>query len=300
MRAFAFVKELASRLGRGRSVGIAAEMAFWLFLSLLPLAAAAGLVVAKLALSHGTVDTTFLSSFPAATRELIATELGRMAAWEGGEVGVGAALMFFWLASSGVASIFDGVEQETEAKARSWIKKRLLAIGTCIALSIGFAALAILGVGLSWITERLGAGAFSEAGFLDSRDFALVRFGIGVVVSLLLIGGLYWVALPPDKRKAMPILPGAAVALALQLAIGFAYGVYLDTVGDGGAYQAGLASIGVTMIALYLCCLSLLVGIEFNQMIGERRGAVATRARDAEPKERKGRVSWMTPGVQRP
>jgi hypothetical protein len=37
----------------------------------------------------------------------------------------------------------------------------------------------------------------------------------------------------------------------------------------GGAYQAGLASIGVTLMALYLACLVLLIGIEFNRVVGE-------------------------------
>ena len=57
-----------------------------------------------------------------------------MAAWKGGQFGVGAAVMFIWLASSGIASIFDGVEIETGAKPRSWVRKRLYAIGVCVAL----------------------------------------------------------------------------------------------------------------------------------------------------------------------
>lgn len=71
----------------------------------------------------------------------------------------------------------------------------------------------------------------------------------------------------------MPIVPGALLATVLQIAIGFGYGFYITQVGDGGAYQAGLASIGVTLVALYLFCLMILVGVEVNQMLGEHRAA---------------------------
>jgi uncharacterized BrkB/YihY/UPF0761 family membrane protein len=94
------------------------------------------------------------------------------------------------------------------------------------------------------------------------------------------VSGLYWIALPKATRKTMPIVPGALLAIGLQLVIGFSYGVYITNAGDGGAYQAGLASIGVTLMALYLLCAVMLVGIEVNQMLGEHRAALAA----SEPK----------------
>jgi uncharacterized BrkB/YihY/UPF0761 family membrane protein len=78
-------------------------------------------------------------------------------------------------------------------------------------------------------------------------------------------------------RERIP--PGALLAIGLQIIIGFVYGIYIKTAGDGGAYQAGLASIGVTLMALYLFCVVMLVGIEVNQMLGEwRRAREAARA----------------------
>lgn len=100
---------------------------------------------------------------------------------------------------------------------------------------------------------------------------------LGLVVAVAMVCGLYWVAMPKRARASMPLVPGAAVAVLLQLVVGLAYRLYLKTVGDGGAYQAGLASIGVTMIALYLFSFALLVGIEFNQMVAERQGPTVVR-----------------------
>jgi membrane protein len=269
-----------ARLDESRSFGLSAEMAFWLFLSLLPLAAVAGLVTARLASSgQGATLAPLLESLPRATRDLLTGELGKVAAWNGGKVGVGAGLMFVWLASSGVHSIFDGIELESDAAPRPWWKKRLLGIGTCVALSIGVALLALLGTGLGWLWHLVGRSASLPAFQVGSGVGGQVaRLAIGAAVSFGLVCGLYRVALPPDDRRAsMPIAPGALVAVLLQIAVGYGYGFYIQKAGDGGAYQAGLASIGVTLMALYLLCLVLLVGTKVNEMLGEQR-AVAKRS----------------------
>jgi membrane protein len=270
----AWIKCLLVRLDANRALGLGAEMAFWLFLSLLPLAAVAGVVAAKLAVGNWSVVAPLLDTLPTATRELIRNEMGRMAAWNGGQVGAGAGVMFLWLASSGVHSMFDGIEIEANAPPRPWWKKRAAALVTCVALSIGVALLAVLATGLGWLSQLVGGSALVHALLFESSVVGrVVRLVISTAVAFGLVSGLYWIALPPPARKTMPIVPGALLATVLQIAIGFGYGFYIKKVGDSGAYQAGLASIGVTQIALYLFCVVLLVGVEVNQMLGERRAA---------------------------
>jgi membrane protein len=268
---------LLKRLDAGRSLGVAAEMAFWLLLSLLPLAAVAGLVTAKLALGNWSTASGLLASLPETTREMVGGELGRVAAWNGGKVGLGACLMFVWLASSGAHAIFDGIELESGATPRPWWKKRLLAAGTCVGLSLGSAMLALLGAGLGGLAQLVSGSTLSRVLELSSSvPGQIVRLCIGAAVAFGLVSGLYWIALPPGARRSMPVARGALLAIGLQIALGFGYGFYIKKAGDGGAYQAGLASIGVTAIALYLFCLALLVGIKVNQMVGERGPATAT------------------------
>jgi membrane protein len=271
-----WIKVLWKRLGTGRALGVAAEMAFWLFLSVLPLAAVAGLITAKFATKNWGAAASLLESFPTATQEMITNELGRVAAWNGGKVGISAGLVFVWLASSGIHSVFDGIELETEAKPRPWWKKRVLAIATCVMLSLGVAVLAFLGTGLGWLWEIVGGSGLFKALVIESSVAGkLLRLLVGAAVAMGLVSGLYWISVPPELRRSMPIVPGALMAIGLQTALGFGYGVYLDKTGDGGAYLAGLASIGVTLVALYLFCVALLIGVEVNQMLGERRRVLA-------------------------
>jgi membrane protein len=272
----AWVQSLWKRINSNRSLGLSAEMAFWLFLSLLPLAAVGGLLAAKLAAGNWSTTAPLLESLPLASREMLRTELGRVAAWNGGKVGIGAGLVFIWLASSGIHSIFDGIELETEATPRPWWKKRLLSLGTCVALSLGIASLTVLGTGVGRLWHLAhGADWIQALPIESSLVWEIGRLVIGAAVSFGLISGLYWIALPHGTRRHMPIAPGALVALGLQVALGCGYAFYIKQAGDGGAYQAGLASIGVTMTALYLFCLVLLVGIKVNQMLFERRQAPA-------------------------
>jgi membrane protein len=271
------MRSLWTRIDKSRTLGLGAEMAFWLFLSLLPLAAAGGLITAKLASGNWSATALLLSSLPHATREMIGDELGRVAAWNGGKVGVEAGLMFIWLASSGIHSIFDGIELESDAAPRPWWKKRLLAIGSCVALSLGIALLTFLGTGMGWFLGFARGSTLLRALELESSVVGqIVRLVIGAAVSLSLVTGLYAVSLPPGRRRAMPLLPGALVAIGLQIVIGYGYGLYIKTAGDGGAYQGALASIGVTLMALYLFCVALLVGIKLNEMLGEHRRHRAT------------------------
>ena len=268
----AFVREISD----SRTAGMAAEMAFWLFLSLIPLAAVAGLVAARVAVNSTDVGV-LLNSLPPETRNLVSRQLHHVAGWTG-TVGAPAVVVFFWLASGGVHSIFDLLEVKAGAS-RPWWRKRLIALGTCLAVSIGTVAIGILAAGLEQVLALLrGAGSFAgfehEAGFFSS----IVRIAVGVVTAVGLVAGLYFVGIPSRARKTMPIWPGAILAVALQVLLGYGYIYYLSKVGVYSAYQAGLSIVGVT-IALYLFSIALLVGAELNHMLPRRAGASFPRAR---------------------
>src|SRR5205814_3045123 len=97
-----------------------------LFLALIPLAAVAGLVLARLAVGSERVPE-LLASLPPEMRELIVQQLATVAAWNGGRVAAPAALVFLWLASGGMHAVFDVLEVKAGV-GRPWWKKRLIAL----------------------------------------------------------------------------------------------------------------------------------------------------------------------------
>jgi membrane protein len=249
---------------------MAAEMAFWLFLSLIPLAAVAGLVIAKIAAESADV-AALLDTLPPETRDMVHRQLGHVAAWNGGAVGAPAAVVFIWLASGGVNSTFDLLEVKAGVS-RPWWKRRLVALGACLCLSVGVAIIAVLASGLRRVVAFL-SGAVSMVGF--QQDVGLldsaVRLVLGLLTAVGLVAGLYFSGVPRRARKRVPVLPGALLAVALQALLGYGYVFYLSKVGIKSAYQAGLSIIGVTMIALYLFSIALLVGAELNAMLAKKR-----------------------------
>jgi membrane protein len=265
-RAIEFLKSFLYDLSETRTTGMAAEMAFWVFLSLLPLAAVAGLVLARIAVGSTEVGVV-LSSLPPQTHQLIHRQLARVAAWNGGSVGPTAAAVFVWLASGGVNAVFELLEVKAGAS-RPWWKRRLFAIGTCVGLSIGIATIAILFTGINWVLALVHgivpfAGFVAERGWIDRG----VRFTLGIAAAVGMVAGLYWAAVPRKARTHLRIWPGALVAVGLQVVLGYGYVFYLSKVGAGGAYSAGLSIVGVTLMALYLFAIALLVGAELNHLL---------------------------------
>lgn len=265
------VRELYEAMQRGRTFGLAAETAFWVFLALIPLAAVAGLVAARVTTENWDRFSPVLGALPGPTRELVASELVKVSKWNGGTVGITGAIVFIWLASSGVHAIIDALELESGER-RPWWKKRSIALGTCVALSIVVAVLAVLGrpgggssVGL-FASDVPLLPIFEGAPTLLGRA---LRFVASSVIALGYVSGLYWVAVPPKARERMPIFPGAVVAVLMQAALSFGYSTYISRMGGGGAYTAGLAIIGLTMMGIYLFVVALLTGAVVNRMVGK-------------------------------
>src|SRR5438094_7666488 len=100
-RAVDAIKRMFKHLDDVRTFGLAAEMAFRVFLSLIPLAAVAGLATARLAVRHWGAVAPMFTSLPPDAQRFIGDNLKDVAAWNGGTVALPAALVFAWLASSG-------------------------------------------------------------------------------------------------------------------------------------------------------------------------------------------------------
>lgn len=273
--------EVFAGISQRRTLGLAAEMAFWMFLSLVPLLAVAGFVAARMASSHRWAAISAMHAVPPPVRTLVMGQVDRVASWRGGAVAPIAAATFVWLASSGISAVFDALELQSSAKPRSWLHKRALAVGTCIVLSVGAALMAVLGSGVEWLEHF--AGAHLPAWIVElvhGPAGRVVRWILGAVLAIAMIGSLYRVGVPRRQRARVPVFPGAAVAVVLMAALGFAYGFYVTKLGgSGGAYQAGLAAVGITLTTLWLFSIALLLGAQLNCVLAERlRGRKACPA----------------------
>lgn len=259
--AIGWVRDFYADLERTRAFGLAAETAFWLFLSLIPFFAVAGLIAARISTGRWDELVPLLASLPEWTRAFIHDELDKVARWNGGAVGLTGAVVFVWLASTGVHAIFEAFEVGSSAP-RSWAKKRLLALSTCVALSVVVAVLTALGPGLEALPRAL-ASTRSGAHIVDVASSAaatLARVVLSLAIAIGYLSALYWVGMPRPGHRRATLLAGALVAALLQAAMSFGYAAYLSRFTEQAAYSAGLGLVFATLMTLYLFALSLLFG----------------------------------------
>ncbi len=267
------LKSIAKGVDRARTLGLAAEMSFWLFLALVPLAAVAGLIAARFAVSNRSAAFwSLLAAVPVSVRGLIALQVEQVASWQRGTVAPVAVVTFVWLASSGVHAVLDALEVQS-GTSRPWWKKRLIAIAGCVALSAGAALVALLAAGFTAV-QTLAGSAVPPVLLSAERGPAgrVFRWLLGLVIAVGLTAGLYRMGIARSAReRSATVLPGALLSVGLQTALGWGYGVYVAALGSGGAYQASLAVVGVTLMTLWLFSVALLLGVQLNRLVSDAR-----------------------------
>jgi membrane protein len=123
-------RQFAEGLRAHNAFEAAAAIAFWFFLSLLPLLVLLGFLVGLVARSRG-VDallTPLLDVVPGAADDIFRHELERMAGSTGSVAPLGV-IGFLWTASSGLHNLMDVFESAAKVEPRAWWQQRVIALG---------------------------------------------------------------------------------------------------------------------------------------------------------------------------
>jgi uncharacterized BrkB/YihY/UPF0761 family membrane protein len=150
------LSRLAARFVRGLrahdAFGAAASIAFWFFLSLVPLLVLVGFLVGQVARSHGVeaMIGPILEIVPGTAEGLVAKELERLAGADSSPLAPVGVVGFLWTASSGFHNLMDVFENAVQARRRPWWKQRLIALGWVV---MGLAA----ACALTWVLVRTDA-----------------------------------------------------------------------------------------------------------------------------------------------
>jgi membrane protein len=281
----------------------AAAIAFWFFLSLVPLLVLLGFLVGQVARSRG-VDTLvmpLLEVIPDTAEDLVRKELERMGTG-GTSVAPLGVIGYFWTASSGLHNLMDVFETAARVvKRRPWWLQRAIALGWVVA---GLAAACVLAWSLVRVDAALhgtdpqgkpavtaaapatpaspssASGARTTAvtrarGALKHRVHAAlhtpleeaIASGLMLIVGLALLAGFYRFAVdhPPDVQRRF--WPGALTAVASWLVVSWAFGIYAVSTASYALYYGSLTAVAVMLVWLYITSLSLVVGAEVNAML---------------------------------
>lgn len=177
-RVFRASHRLLDALQSHNAFEAAAAIAFWFFLSLLPLLCLLGFLVSLVARSRG-VDALLaplLDVVPASAEDMVRKELERMAGTA--TVAPLGVLGFMWTASSGLHNLMDVFEAAAKVERRPWWKQRAIAIGWVL-LGLATACLA------AWLLVKVDAALHAN----DAQTSAVASKAPAVAASMSPVSG---------------------------------------------------------------------------------------------------------------
>jgi membrane protein len=255
---------------------IASHIALSALMSLFPFL----ILVAALAPYFGTVELAnevaqiLLEAWPTQVATPLAKEVQNVLGTARGDILTIGVLLAIFFASSGVESLRIGLNRAygvTETRS-VWLM-RLESIGYVLIAAIGLLVLAFLVV----LAPLIFATAVRYVPQLNPLwpmfNFLRIATAATVFVAALFIVHKW---LPAGRRPLSRIWPGIAVTLVLWLVAGELFGDYLSGFAyTYVTYYAGLASVMMALVFLYLTASIFIYGAELNTVIGKWREAKA-------------------------
>lgn len=265
----------------------AAAIAFWFFLSLVPLLVLVGFLLGLVARTKG-VDALagpLLDVVPGDAQQLVHTEVERLARGSASSLAPLGFAGYLWTASSGLHNLMDVLETVAQTNRRPWWKQRSIALAWVV---LGLLTATVI----AWILVEV------DAVFRDHARQAAMRVGAAlkrhvhrefytphetVIAATLMLGagmtllaGFYRTAIEASSHTRRLVWPGTISAVVSWLVVSWSFGAYVVSIANYALYYGGLAAVAVLLVWLYLTSLSLVLGAEVNAQLGYR-----ARSRDS-------------------
>ena len=245
--------------------GIAAQLAYYFLLALFPLLIFLTSAVGFLPGVQDNILNALARVVPAESLELVRDTLSDVVSHRSGgllSLGLFAAL---WSASSGVASLMDGLNKAHDLEeTRPFWRRRLKAVLLTLAMTLLVAG----GATLVMIGHRLGN--WLEKAFDISAVLAMISTVLGYLIGFVLlflgIEALYYFG-PNSKSGRRRVKPGALFA-SLGIVIGSLLLSWYVRVGPSASATYGSLGAVITLLLwLYLVGLMLMFGGEINSEV---------------------------------
>src|SRR3954471_21222218 len=243
---------------------IAAGVAFYAFLALVPTLIAAMLIYG-LVTDPAEVQQqvgSFSSALPQSAQDLLQQQMTSLAqsSKRGLSIGVIISLLLaLWSASGATGNLINAVNTAYDEKeTRNFIKKRGLALVLTVAAILFFAIAASLIAVFPAVANAIGLGGFARAGF------EALRWVLLLVVIAIALAVLYKVAPNRDDAKVRWVSVGAVVAVVIWIVASLGFSFYVNNFGSYGKTYGSLAGVVVLLLWLWLSVVAVLLGAEVN------------------------------------
>jgi membrane protein len=174
-------------------------------------------------------------------------------------------LLAAFFASNGIEAVRTSLNRAYRVvETRSFIRRRIQSLAFVFIATVGCVVISVLLVFAPLIVRLLAARFEWLEPYLGT--ITIWRFG---VASLVIVLGLFAVHiwLPAGRRRFVDILPGIIFTLVGWLVGSSVFATYLDNFSSYVTTYAGLASIMVAIVFLYIVSMIFILGGELNAAI---------------------------------
>lgn len=264
-----FGKRLFERIMHADVFGLAAQVSYFLLLSLFPF-----LLFLATLIGYFPIDEDafmrFIESFaPDEIVTMIQTNIAHLLrGTNGGLLSIGI-IGTLWSASNGINAITKAFNRAYEVdESRPFLIARLISMILTIAM-IGVISIAFL---LPIFGEMIGTYVFSFLGLSDTfiEVWNTLRWAISAVVFYLVLLSLYVFA-PNMKVRIKDALFGALFATIGWQAVTFGFSYYVNTMTDYSATYGSLGAVIMLMFWFYISSIVIITGGVINAVIRARR-----------------------------
>lgn len=244
--------------------GLAAQLAYYLFLALFPAILFLLALASFFPLDDVTADVARVLG-PVVSPQVLAIiedQMRRIADDNHGgllTLGVAGAL---WGSSAALVAIVGALNRAYDIEeSRPWWKVRLVAIGLTLGTALFvLVALSLVLAGPSVVTAL---GNLTGWGRPFEIAWSALRWPLAFALLSTAIGLIYYVA-PDAEQDWVWVTPGAVVATALWLVVSLLFKVYIANFTDYDAAYGTVGSVIVLLLWFYASSLAVLAGAELN------------------------------------
>jgi membrane protein len=260
-------------------LGLAAQTAYYFFLSLFPFVLFAAPILSLVGDQRRVVDWIMGQLSAAAPAEAIALVRGVVndvvfSPNAPGIMSIGA-LLAAWAGSNVFSGLADALNQAYDAtESRPWWKRKLIAL-CMVVLTGGIVAIAavVMLAGpeiVKWLGTHLGLGEAVQLAWLMAQYPVALTF---VAAALWLI----YRFLPNVQQSGKQLMVGALVATVLWILVTLAFRVYVSNFGSYNKTYGTIGGVIILLTWMYLTMLVILVGGELNSELRRGTGALEPR-----------------------
>ncbi|MBP1845264.1 MULTISPECIES: YihY/virulence factor BrkB family protein [Rhizobium/Agrobacterium group] len=208
-------------------------------------------------------------TWPADIAAPIASEIQRVLTMPRGGLLTVSVLAAAYFASNGVEALRISLNRAYRVtETRPWYVTRLASLGYVVIAVVIFAVISILLLAVP-VAMRFAETRFPWLISDLARAANWGLYGTGLLLMIGLLLSHKW--LPAGHRRIIDILPGVLMTIALWIGFGLGFAAYLSTFANYAATYAGLASIMIVLIFLYMVGVIFMLGAELNAALMKYR-----------------------------